>query len=140
MFEKLESLTIRFYIDTIELLVFKELVYLRKLSISIYFMRNFLKKGTSWMQYLNYNTKFFYNETSIIDSSKQLIVKFNILSDPLYENMYEDDYNFPNEDFCLFKNFPHKNYFRIISISFVKIQHLKSAISTDWHKYAIIHL
>ncbi len=24
--------------------------------------------------------------------------------------MYKDDYNFPNEDFCLFKNFPYENY------------------------------
>jgi hypothetical protein len=52
--------------------------------------------GTRWMNYLNLNENL----------DKPLQLKFNMRSDFSFDSIYE----YPNEDLCLFKNFPHNRY------------------------------
>ena len=52
--------------------------------------------STRWMNYLNLNEK----------NEKPLQLKFNMRSEFSFDSIYE----YPNEDLCLFKDFPHNRY------------------------------
>lgn len=88
VFKKLERLDIQILINYIQEDLFSHFVYLQYLNFNIINMRELFHSSTNkWFYYLNWK------------GLKSLVI---ILYDWLSE------YDFPNEDICLFKYFPHE--------------------------------
>jgi hypothetical protein len=120
----------------IETDVFKELRHLQYISLHIYHFTSFIHgNGIEWMNYLNYykprlNMSIFELECDLeclllLNSSVLLVDLGSIFSnDSKIENTnfslssfpYMIPYTFPNEDFCIFANYPHNTSVLIVAI------------------------
>ena len=81
---------------------FKEFDLLKQLSVISSDFSSFIKNGTKWMNTLNY--KVFVDEinnNTVKENEKNAMALF--LVDIL------QDYFYPDEDICIFREFPHKH-------------------------------
>ena len=68
-------------------------------------LKSFLHVGLKWLNYLNKNIRV---NLSSLDKSAQIMSHSVILEIFGTQKIFTKPYNFPNEDLCLFKDFPHQ--------------------------------
>jgi hypothetical protein len=111
VFESMQALYITNLPDRIEPQTFKQFKCLKELHLTLYSFKKFFHQGTEWMNNLNNFVKVnFTNFThKDMNEKKAFVIIFNPV---VFENEIIDSqlYKFPDEDFCLFKDFPHENY------------------------------
>jgi hypothetical protein len=107
LFMKIREFNIEGVLNGFEESIFKEFNLLESLDLTIDNLEDFFHSGMEWMKFLNYNIKK-YNLSSNIPSKEinrnLLLVRFQ------YQKKFvsfEPIYEYPNEDICIFKNFPH---------------------------------
>jgi hypothetical protein len=110
VFKNLTKLRILYQPKGIEVGILKPFVHLKELELSLFSLKSFFHtSGIKWIIGLNSLVILNYsNNLTTIDKSKQVIVS-------LVQNYfgYQEkvgEYTYPNEDFCLFIDFPHKNF------------------------------
>lgn len=79
---------------------FKSFGVLKYFKLEIYNLKSLIHKGTGWMRHLNTNIKVNLSDQNDLyrDRDNQMILEL--------KDLYKI-YDFPDEDFCLFSNFPH---------------------------------
>lgn len=92
VFKQLACLDINGIINQIEFETFKNLDNLRLLRIKSQNIKQLFVKNNKWLQYLNKNKKQKHFILLIYQSTENVTY-----------------YSYPNEDLCLFKDFPHEN-------------------------------
>jgi hypothetical protein len=98
VYENLFSLELNGIVDSIQDDLFKNLNSLKLLIIRMQYIKNIFMKNNKWLQFLNYNQKI----TKPVPFNQTF---FLILFQSLPRVTY---YEYPNEDFCYFKDFPHE--------------------------------
>jgi len=113
VFEKVERMRISNQIVGIEYETFASFKQLKELTFVMYSLKAFFHQvGIKWMKSLNNNVKVNFSNDSTRNQFrliKQLTVSLyeqEIIFMKLRTNF--EKYSFPNEDFCLFVDFPHK--------------------------------
>ena len=110
VYEKVEKITISNQIEYIGVETFKSFKYLKELAFFIYSVPDFFHNtGTAWMRNLNSLVKVDYKNSSEITQEE----KFLLILD-WYDEFFIQKASFPDEDFCLYKDFPHENYVLLI--------------------------
>lgn len=82
--------------------VFYDLKSLKKLYLELDDLRSFLHKSTEWIKYLNGDIYVKDDQDSLTSFLKEKKYDIFILGINI-----KQEYTFPYEDFCLFKNYPH---------------------------------
>ncbi len=123
VFERMSSFTVNQDVGKIENQVFKSFKYLRKITFHLFSLKMFFNRGTKWLEFLNYQSDIEmvdHNQTSngSVLNSTQLLVRFKqFLNRAIHLNV--ETYAYPDEDFCLFAQFPHeKNVFPVLDKCF----------------------
>jgi len=106
IFKDLEILSITGMLNSIQTDLFKSFFKLRYLEINSHNIKHLFTKNSKWLNYLNYfkndfdlnNIQFYSNELTIKDYFQLVLVQIN----PKFFF-----YDYPNEDFCYFKDYPH---------------------------------
>jgi hypothetical protein len=100
VFNKLVRLTLNGVIHSIDDDLFKSFDYLKLLRLKMENIQNIFHKKNKWLQYLN--NKVYVNDLSIKYNFQKT---FGLIIEQTHFN--HSYYNFPDEDFCYFKDFPH---------------------------------
>lgn len=109
LFRNLNSLTIGGILNEIDGSIFETLNKLRYVKFALLKMSKFLSSNPDWMEYINSDLYFEYrNYTELF----KILEKFKNRMFYIFLNLADFDdqntiYNFPNEDLCFFKKFPH---------------------------------
>ncbi len=106
IFRDLEILSISGMLNSIQTDLFKSFLKLRYLEFNSHNIKHLFTKNSKWLTYLNYlkdsfdlkNIQFYVNKLTIKDYFQLVLVQIN----PKYFF-----YDYPNEDFCYFKDYPH---------------------------------
>ena len=98
VFKKLFSLDINGIINKIDKDTFKNLDNLQLLRIKSQNIKQIFVKNNKWLKYLNYK-KYLNN----IKNEGFVLSIYQSIENVTY-------YSYPNEDFCLFKDFPHERF------------------------------
>jgi hypothetical protein len=91
-------------------------------------LRDFFHSGTEWMSNLNVYVNNYANLTSQLTSS-QLRNKVFIVQFRQEASITQHIYEYPNEDLCLFRDFPHK---RLIFPSFIFDKNISCSCTLIW--------
>lgn len=106
LFQNLERIKIYGCLIDINEELFKHFDSIKKLDFVLDNLREFFEMGNRWMSYLNNNVK--VNLSDIDDVNNNLMKKFKIrFSYRLNTSLINKIYDYPDEHFCLFKDFPH---------------------------------
>jgi hypothetical protein len=100
VFKNLVRFTLNGIIHSIDDDLFKSFDYLKLLQIKMENIQNIFHKKNKWLQYLN--NKVYVNDLSIKYNFQRI---FGLIIEQTHFN--HSYYNFPDEDFCYFKDFPH---------------------------------
>ncbi len=104
IFKKLLILDLNGCIDLIQNELFKDLDNLKMIRFRTQNMRKLFSKNNKWLDWLNTNVNVDLTNDSDID--EKIGNSFILV---LYQSFSKISfYEYPNEDFCLFKTFPHK--------------------------------
>jgi hypothetical protein len=99
LFQRVRWLRILRYLLEIETHLLSEFKFLEFIEINILNLEKFFHRGTKWLKY-----SFYFRSNEEKDLKKHKIIRFiQIINDTSFVQNYE----YPNEDFCLFKDFPH---------------------------------
>ena len=106
LFRQMRMLRINGVLNGIQSELFKSFFHLKDIDFQLDNIREFFHSGTAWMSHLNSGKSFNLSQVNL-ESIKlnKFFLRFFYLKemtsfDPLYE--------YPNEDICLFANFPHQ--------------------------------
>ena len=102
LFKQMKKLEIRGLIYDIEHDLFKYFPEIKSISLNLDKFKQFYHNGNKWFKYLYYNEKN-YN----LNIKKKLNLNMIILLIHSY-NIFSYTYDYPDEDFCLFRDFPHE--------------------------------
>ena len=102
MFLAVKSLVIQGVLYDIESDIFKDFK-LRTLELNIENLKDFFHRGTSWMKSLNLHSSIHEAKQNLKKNS--MIIRFGY---PTSYGLFNKMYEYPDEDFCLFKHFPHE--------------------------------
>jgi len=112
LFENLTLLVITGIVDRVDEDIFKSLKMLTKVFFSMDNLGDFFhqENGNKWMRHLNNNVRVNLENLTEIEEkileNKLMIISF----DPNKAlRSFNRVYTYPDEDFCLFKHFPHRN-------------------------------
>ena len=103
LFKYITFLRIHGVLQGIESDLFKEFTVLKNIDFQLDNFKEFFHSGIKWMICLNKNVRY-TNETEIIYQDL-IILRFNYLKK---EVSFDPIYEYPDEDVCLFKEFPHE--------------------------------
>lgn len=115
VFEYLLDISVIGNLNKIQVDVFKSLRNLQYISLQLYYQREFFhRNGIEWIKFLNGDLNvsnltidFFRNSTRTV---RKLIDRFFVINLYTILNYYEDTMTFekqyPDEDFCLYRDFP----------------------------------
>ena len=101
LFRKIEHLGITGILCSIEFDLFKEFKNLKVVDFVLNNLREFFHTRNEWMNYLNLNTSNKWTN----DVKKAIRLEYRHLSNFV---SFDSIYEYPNEDLCLFKDFPHE--------------------------------
>ena len=107
LFYKVEKLNI-IGVDRIETGIFVNFKNIQLLAIFLLNVKNLFHSGTNWLEDLNseLNVNLYDKEDIIENIDKYMAIKIlNVEED----NTFFSIYKYPNEDLCLFKDFPHSH-------------------------------
>ena len=104
-FKTLKALLIFGNLEHIEANLFENFKEMRFIALQSSELINFFHRGTKWLNSINRNLSVNLSKNSELSQNVYRLVslEFSVQSCHLF-NKY---YTFPNEDICLFKNFPH---------------------------------
>jgi hypothetical protein len=104
-FKHLEYLLIQRNLEHFEEVLFENFKEIKFISIKSDEIVNFFHRGTKWLNSINKKLNVNLSKIDELSQniSKLVSVEFNVLGFLVF-NKY---YTFPNEDICLFKDFPH---------------------------------
>ena len=105
LFANVKSLKVSGLVNEIETRLFAHFNKLRFIMISIDNLKRFFEKGNEWMAYLNTQVDARHNYSEIYINKNWLKIRFEIMN--RYAS-FNTIYTYPDEDFCLFKHFPHQ--------------------------------
>jgi len=105
LFRNVESLGLAGILYGIQDDLFKDFQKLKIIDFAISNLKEFFHLGNKWMNYLNINVTRINTDEDL--KRRLLILKFIYLKQTVsFDLMYE----YPNEDLCLFKHFPHERF------------------------------
>jgi hypothetical protein len=100
LFHRIQWIQVSRDLLAIETHLLKEFKFLDSIQINILNLREFFHRGTKWLKYSFY----FRNNNEEKDIRDYKMIQFiQLITDTSFVRTYE----YPNEDFCLFKDFPH---------------------------------
>jgi hypothetical protein len=108
LFKYLNFLLINGVLNEIQMDLFSNFLYLKKIDFQLDNLRGFFHASNNqWMSVLNAGVSININDHNL-DSIKDqaMLLRFLYLSDV---SSYDHDYEYPNEDLCLFRYFPHSS-------------------------------
>jgi len=117
LFQNIKSVGLGGILNGIQTNLFKDLGYLRSIELAISNLKEFFHFGNKWMIYLNVNVS--YTGQFRINSKQTLRLKFRRLNEA---TSFNSIYEYPNEDLCLFKHFPHERLVYPIVVPGKKLQ------------------
>jgi hypothetical protein len=100
VFKYLKKLTVSESLDGIQNDLFKSFKYLKKFEVDLINFSEFIKGDISWMNYLNADVHVDLNNQTDVDLNKENY--FVLVLDDMRES-----YEYSDEDFCHFQDFPH---------------------------------
>jgi hypothetical protein len=93
-------------IKSIEVQVFKELKFVKTMDLVLSSLKNLYHQiGIEWTTYLNFELKPLNVNSISLDFISKHYVRLLLASQA---NIFNEEYLYPDEDFCIFKNFPHQ--------------------------------
>lgn len=107
VFKQVKTLFLSGYLkNSFENNLIKSLSYLNKIEININNLRSFFHSSTKWFDEINFDLqKVDLNSNSLMELLKHGQTKIFIT---VFGQYLSWTYSFPDEDFCLFKNYPHE--------------------------------
>jgi hypothetical protein len=103
LFKYINRLVLHGVLYGIEEDMFREFLVLKNIDFQLDNIKEFFHSGLKWLSYINRDVRY-SNETEIdyrlLAILRFLLIKNGVSFDPIYE--------YPNEDICLFKDFPHE--------------------------------
>ena len=104
VFSKAKTLVVHGIVYDIQTDLFASFKNIRYIVLKLNNLKNFLQSGTKWVNYLNADIN--VNHSRLIKSNWILnrVVLIEMLT---LEKIFRNDYDYPNEDICIFKEFPH---------------------------------
>jgi len=108
VFNKMKFLSLNGIIYDIQADLFASFGEIRLIYISVDNFGIFFHKGLDWLQYLNLGIYVSLNETelNIRGANYNLNYAVHIIFHEVW-SIFRDIYEYPNQDLCLFKDFPH---------------------------------
>jgi hypothetical protein len=129
--------------------IFKDLTSLRYLQFRINNYRGFVHaNGIEWMQYLNFYREPFEPELALVNESLSNETQYRLNAHSVFIVFFDENniaefppryfpllfYEFPDEDFCLFADYPHKK------LIFTSISSSSYSCTLLWiYKYAAFY-
>jgi hypothetical protein len=105
VFKKVEIIVFNNFLEYIDQWVVDKLQNLKSITFSLYSLKRFFSSGFKWAK--NFNSHKIQSNVSL--NKKRVSIEF-INMFVIQRNIKIERYTYPNEDFCLFKYFPHENY------------------------------
>ena len=102
MFCNVKRVIIKGTLLSIETRLFSGLNHLRSVMVKIDNLKDFLHQDNSWMTYLNEGSVY---KSDVRENKKHMLMLE--LACPTRYASFNHEYNYPDEDFCQFKDFPH---------------------------------
>ena len=106
VFNNLKFLFLQGFVESIDSEIFHHLNKLRLIHICIDNFWRFFHAGTKWMSHLNSDLNVNLNLKNEISKYSHRILTLEFLEE--YQPL-KLSYSYPDEDICLFRNFPHKS-------------------------------
>jgi hypothetical protein len=103
LFKKIAFFDLKGIINGIETGLFSSFQHLKLLNLEISNLRELFHMGNKWMNYLNLNV--------IMSNKKEIDIKKTLRMSLVRHSKtvsFDSIYEYPDEDLCLFKEFPHK--------------------------------
>ena len=105
LFKNIKYLSINQLLVDIEADLFKNFKYLMRISLQLYNFKQFFSNGNLWFDYLRYNGE-------IYDLNNYDTINVNYIMNIMFRHdtltSFNQIYEYPDEDFCLFYHFPHQ--------------------------------
>ena len=108
LFKKVNYISILGSVSSIDTYVLKEFTSLLSICLTLYNFRElFHNTNTLWMNSLNERLHINMNNSMQVSQYADKYVNIDLAYPPSNLVVFEKVYDFPDEDFCLFKRFPH---------------------------------
>jgi hypothetical protein len=104
LFRNVQRIGLAGILDGIESDLFLDFQNLKIIDLAISNLRELFHQGNKWMNYLNLNLSI-SNRSGRVQFENRLIIEFAYLKRSV---SFDSIYEYPNEDLCLFKDFPHE--------------------------------
>ena len=104
IFRNIKVLILRGIVHGIHTELLGSLKVIESIILGIHNWRSFFQSGTKWMNYLNKDIKV---NLSSISVRKNILNKVKLIEMLAPYKIFGNTYDYPNEDICLFKDFPH---------------------------------
>jgi hypothetical protein len=112
VFKYLKRLLVWGIIYDIETDMFKNFQHLNFLSINFENMKQMIENNNKWMKYVNWHAKVNISDINEVNKNLEKMLIFEIVQKSGNTGSliaFNQAYLYPDEDFCLFEHFPHKN-------------------------------
>jgi len=131
LFQRIKYLSIAGVLDGIQASLFKDFYELRVIDFSLSNLKEFFHQGNKWMTYLNKKRLIGYRQT------QSVCLVFRYLKNA---TSFDSIYEYPDEDFCFFKDFPHE---RFVYPAIIPGKQLECTCTLYWlqsqiHKFKIL--
>ena len=101
VFKRLKVLDINGQLNSIQVDLFKSFKELKMLRLRSENIKKLFSRQNEWLEYLNYDVS-----VNAFDDQENRRNAFFLVLFQIFSNV--DYYDYPDKDFCFFKNFPHK--------------------------------
>ena len=106
LFGNVEELVIEGVVNGMQSDLFKEIKSLKNINLQINNLKNFFHAGNNWMLFINYYISVNLKSKTSIQSNMHNFMRIRFQNSRNF-NSFISIYEYPNEDICLFKDFPH---------------------------------
>ena len=127
-FVNIKELIIEGILNRIQIDVFKEFKSLKSIHFQINNLKEFIHLDNKWMQYLNYYVFADLRNTTSVQENIHKFMRVGIQCSTS-RSTFNPIYEYPDEDICLFKDFPHS---RLVVPILVSGEKLKCTCTLKW--------
>nr|QVK45832.1 G protein-coupled receptor [Proales similis] len=119
IFSKTNSLYISSHLKSISANCFTELVNMNRIIFSVFSLKYLFHENSAWLRSLNSNVSVNYSAgRDEVMRQKALLLELRTTHFFNRPNLKNNAYDFPDEDFCLFRHFPFEQYvFPVLHVS-----------------------